>query len=153
MSAERISFDANVLFYSVDRDAGEKRERAIEIIHRAALDLDCVLTAQALAEFFVATTRKGKMRADEAAAQVEDWKTLFGAAPTTGQSLKRAVQVVQQHSIGFWDAMLWAAAREAGVTLLLSEDLQDGRELSGVKLRNPFAEGWEWDAAPPRARR
>ncbi len=142
MSAERISLDANVLFYSVDRDAGEKRERAIEIIHRAALELDCVLTAQALAEFFVATTRKGKMAAKEAEAQVEDWQTLFGAAPTTGKSLRQAIQVVQQHSIAFWDAMLWAAAREAGVTLLLSEDLQDGRELGGVRFRNPFGEGW-----------
>lgn len=141
MSAERISFDANVLFYSVDRDAGEKRERAIEIIHRAAVELDCALTAQALAEFFVATTRKGKMSAEDAAAQVEDWKILFGAAPTTGQSLKRAIQIVQQHSIAFWDAMLWAAAREAGVTLLLSEDLQDGRELGGVRFRNPFGAG------------
>lgn len=146
MSAPRLSFDANLLFYSVDRDAGEKRERAIEIVHRAALELDCVLTAQALAEFYVAVTRKGKMDPADAAAQVEDWRILFGAAPTTGASLKRAIWAVREHTLSFWDAMLWSAAREAGATVLLSEDLQDGRELGGVRFRNPFAQGWSFEA-------
>jgi predicted nucleic acid-binding protein len=147
MNAPRLSLDANLLFYAVDRDAGPKRERASEIIRRSALELECVLTAQALAEFYVAVTRKEKMPPAEAAAQVEDWRILFGAAPTTGTSLKRAITAAREHSISFWDAMLWAAAREAGATLLLSEDLQDGRELDGVRFSNPFAEGWSFETA------
>jgi predicted nucleic acid-binding protein len=49
------------------------------------------------------------------------------------------VRAVEQHSLSFWDAMLWAVVKQAGGTLLLSEDLQDGRELEGVRFRNPFA--------------
>jgi predicted nucleic acid-binding protein len=139
MCAERVSLDANILFYAIDRDAGERHRRAIEVMRRVALDVDCLLTVQALAEFFAATTRKGKMAATEAAAQVEDWLTLFPVAAATPTSLRRALRVMQHHRLDFWDAMLWAAAREAGVTLLLSEDLQDGQVIEGVRFSNPFA--------------
>lgn len=146
MSMLRLSLDTNLLVYSVDRDAGVKRETAIEILRRAARELDCVLTAQALAEFYVAATRKGKMDPEDAAEQVEDWRILFGAAPTTGASLKRAIWATREHTLSFWDAMLWSAAREAGATVLLSENLQDGRELVGVRFQNPFSGSWSFDS-------
>jgi predicted nucleic acid-binding protein len=34
--------------------------------------------------------------------------------------------------------MLWASAQRAGVRCLLTEDLQDGFILQGVKFVNPF---------------
>jgi hypothetical protein len=36
MSAERISLDANILFYTVDADAGEQQEKARKTVRRAA---------------------------------------------------------------------------------------------------------------------
>jgi len=39
----------------------------------------------------------------------------------------------------FWDAMLWATVRRAGVRLLVSEDFQDGQTIEGVRIINPFA--------------
>ena len=53
-------------------------------------------------------------------------------------TLRQAIAAVEEHSVSLWDAMLWATARDAGVTVLLSEDFQDGRELGGVRFRNPF---------------
>jgi len=40
--------------------------------------------------------------------------------------------------VAFWDAMLWASARRAGVKHLLTEDLQDCFTLQGVTFINPF---------------
>ncbi len=45
---------------------------------------------------------------------------------------------VLRHGLTFWDAMLWATAKAAGVTVLLSEDFQHDRVLEGVRFRNPF---------------
>lgn len=42
--------------------------------------------------------------------------------------------------------LFYSAAREAGATVLLSEDLQDGRELGGVRIRNPFSQQWSFEA-------
>lgn len=137
MSVERLSLDANILFYTVDADAGEQQERAREIVRRAAL-ADCFLTLQTLCEFFASTTRKGKLTAAQAAVHVEDWQALFPVVTSTPGSLRLAMRAVEQHNLSFWDAMQWAVAKQAGATLLLSEDLQHDRELEGVLFRNPF---------------
>lgn len=138
MSAKRISLDTNLLFYAIDRDSGERHERAMEIVKQAALQHDCILTLQVLCEFFAATTRKGRMTIEEATAQVNDWQTLFAIVHATSVSFQRAMKAVAQHRLAFWDAMIWSVAREAGVTLLLSEDFQHDRVLEGVRFRNPF---------------
>jgi predicted nucleic acid-binding protein len=137
MSVERLTLDANILFYTIDSDAGELQERAREIVRQAAR-ADCFLSLQTLGEFFASTTRKGKLTAAEASAHVEDWQTLFPVVAATPGSLRLAMRAVQQHSLSFWDAMQWAVAKQAGATLLLSEDLQHDRELEGVRFRNPF---------------
>lgn len=137
MSAERLSLDSNILFYTIDADAGERQERAREIVRQAARG-DCVLSLQTLCEFFASTTRKGKLTAAQAIAHVEDWQTLFPVVAATPGSLRIAMRAVEHHSLSFWDAMQWAVAKQAGATVLLSEDLQHDRELEGVRFRNPF---------------
>jgi predicted nucleic acid-binding protein len=49
-----------------------------------------------------------------------------------------ALEAVRAHRLPFWDAMLWASARRAGVRHMLSEDFQDGFALQGVTFINPF---------------
>ena len=56
----------------------------------------------------------------------------------TTKSLTKAVNAVNVHILSFWDAILWAVACEAGVTLLLSEDFQHDRVLDGIRFFNPF---------------
>jgi predicted nucleic acid-binding protein len=41
-------------------------------------------------------------------------------------------------SFSFWDAMLVEAARTAGVTRLLSEDMQNGRIVGALHIENPL---------------
>lgn len=137
MSVERLSLDANILFYTIDADAGERQEIAREVVRQAALS-DCFLSLQTLCEFVASTTRKGKLTAAQAAAHVEDWQTLFPVVAATPASLHLAARAVENHNLSFWDAMQWAVAKQAGATLFLSEDLQHDRELEGVRFRNPF---------------
>ena len=137
MSVKRLSLDSNILFYTIDADAGKRQERAREIVRQAALG-DCILSLQTLCEFFASTTRKGKLTTAQATAHVEDWQTLFPVVAATPGSLRLAVRAVEHHSLSFWDAMQWAVAKQGGATLLLSEDLQHDRELDGVRFRNPF---------------
>lgn len=151
MSAERFSLDANVFFYAIDSSHPKRHRRAAEIVDRAAVEHECVVAVQAYAEFFAATTRKGKMSVAEAGAQVADWQTLFTTAYPAPGSLQQAIDAVARHGLSFWDAMLWSVVKNAGVTVLLSEDLQDGRELGGVWFRNPFT-ATDPFSQPPRGR-
>jgi predicted nucleic acid-binding protein len=139
MHTERFSLDSNVLFYGIDRAAGRRHLQAASLIDRAAREFDCVVPLQSFCEFFAAATRKGAMPTDEAAAQVADWQALFATAYPGPASLPRALEAVLRHSLSFWDALLLSVVREAGVTVLLSEDMQDGRLLDGVTFRDPFS--------------
>ena len=133
----RLTFDTSVLVYAAHRQARDKHAIAADLVGRAA-SADCVLTLQALAEFYYVVTRKAATPVADAAPFVSDWAGVFEVATADGQALERAMMAVRDHSLAFWDALLWATARHAGCRLLLSEDFQDGRNLGGVRFVNPF---------------
>ncbi len=135
----RFSLDTNVLVYAVDRDAGVRHGLSRALVGRAARS-DCVLAAQALAEFFHATTRKGLLAPAAASALVRDWLDVFHVTSANTATLVDAMDTVGEHRLSFWDAMLWATARQSGCSVILSEDMQDGRRLGGVEFVNPFTE-------------
>lgn len=134
----RFSFDSNILIYSADNQAGQRQLEAIELLQRASRS-DCVLTLQSLAEFFHVAARKKKMPATNVEVHITDWRDTFAIFPADESSLVAAIGIVKRHGIAFWDAMLWATAREAGCRFLLSEDLHDGQTIGGVRIVNPFA--------------
>lgn len=139
MSVDRITLDTNVLIYAIDQDSGDKQEQAIALIEQCVLAHECVLTLQSLAEFYSAVTRKGKVSPVEAKQQVADWQVLFPTVLPSIHSVNHAMNAVEEHSISFWDAMLWTVARENAVNKLYSEDFQPGRVLQGVEFINPFS--------------
>lgn len=46
---------------------------------------------------------------------------------------------MQRYSLSHWDSLLVAAAIEAGVDTLYTEDLQAGAQYETVKVVNPLA--------------
>jgi predicted nucleic acid-binding protein len=137
MSAKRFTLDTNILVYAVDKSDEERHLCAQEVIE-AMLTQDCVLTLQSLGEFYFTVTRKGKLPPIQAKKQVEGWQTLFSVVAAGPATLNRAIAAVEFHQLSFWDSMLWSAARDAGVTMLLSEDFHNGQELGGIRIVNPF---------------
>ena len=135
---ERLALDANILVYSVDAKAGEKRRRARKILERLA-GSGTVIALQALAEFYASVTRKSIVQGPYAAARIVEWRQLFAVVAADGDTLTAAIEAVSRNRMPFWDAMMWATIRTAGATVLLTEDLQDGAVIGGVQFRNPFA--------------
>lgn len=133
----RFTLDTNVLVYAVDRRAGAKHDQARALLPRAAASA-CILTVQALAEFFHATTRKRLLEPARASAFVFDWLEVFEVTAADRHALVDAMNGVREHRLSFWDAVLWATARQAGCVALLTEDQQHGRYLGGVQFIDPF---------------
>ena len=133
----RFSLDANVLVYAADRTAGERHERALHILDRA-VRRDCVLTLQALAEFFYVTTRKRMVARTEAAAQLRDWTTAFPTISADSEALRTALELIVDARFAWWDALLLATAERNGCDIMLSEDMQDGTRFGRVTILDPF---------------
>jgi predicted nucleic acid-binding protein len=42
------------------------------------------------------------------------------------------------HGFSYWDALVLRMAKQTGCRILLTEDMQHGREIDGVRIVNPF---------------
>ena len=133
-----ISLDSNILVYSLDREAGDRHETAAKLVERSVRAGNCVQPLQTLCEFFNVVTRKIGLDRAAAAEVVARWQTAVPVEPVSAEDLTNAIRAVRDHSLPFWDALLWATARRVGVRLLVSEDFQDGRTIEGVRIVNPF---------------
>lgn len=52
-----------------------------------------------------------------------------------------ALALARDHSLAFYDALIVAAALEAGCDTLFTEDMQHGRKFGSLTIVNPFLEG------------
>jgi predicted nucleic acid-binding protein len=50
------------------------------------------------------------------------------------------VKLARTGALSFYDALVVAAAADAGCRVLLTEDMQHGRKFGGVTIQNPFLE-------------
>jgi len=137
MSGERFTLDTNILVYVFDRNSGPRQEAAAQIV-KAAASLDCILTFQALSEFFVIARRKLGMPAATAAAHVRNWLQLLPAAAVGQAAVEQALLEVESGRFSYWDALLLGTAADAGCTIALSEDMKDGARLGTIMVRAPF---------------
>ena len=135
---ERFTLDTNLLVYAIDSAGGARHDAAGQIIQHA-VRLDCWLTIQAVCEFYAAVTRKGIVQPPDAAAQAADWLDLFPCTAASEAAVRTALVDAAVGRASYWDALLVATAGEAGCRVILTEDLVDGADLSGVRIRNPFS--------------
>lgn len=133
----RATLDSNILVYAALEPGSDKGRRAADVIKRAAGG--GVLATQALLEFVAVVRRRAPHAVAHAVAQVDAWVATFETAPTTTAVMRDALRLVQGERFQVWDAVIFAAARQAGATLFLSEDMQDGRTLAGMRIVDPFA--------------
>jgi predicted nucleic acid-binding protein len=63
-----------------------------------------------------------------------------GVRALTSDTHAAALLLARDHSFAFCDALIVASAIEAGCDILYSEDMQHGRVIGGLPIRNPFVE-------------
>jgi predicted nucleic acid-binding protein len=132
------TFDTNVLVYATGPARDAKSRRARDIVARGMRAGTSVLLLQTLAEFSHVTIRKMGMPVGAVRAIVDAWRAVLPVHAAEEGDLASALAAVEAHRLAFWDAILWGTARRIGVRYLLTEDLQDGRVLDGVRFINPF---------------
>jgi predicted nucleic acid-binding protein len=138
----RTFVDTNVLIYAHDIQAGRKQEKAARILGDLWETRTGVLSTQVLQEFYVNVTRKipSPLKRSTARDIIRQYSVWPVVGPDTDM-IVRASELEESHQLSFWDAMIVAAARQAGAGKILTEDLNHGETVDGVAIENPFAEG------------
>lgn len=145
--------DTNILVYRYDSRFPLKQARATELLRTGIADRSLILPHQALVEFVAAATRPRAGQAplltvDEAHREAEDLLTQFPVVYPTEATLRTALRGAALYKLSWFDAHLWAYADERGLDPIWSEDFEDGRLYGRVRVRNPFRDSVQEQAAP-----
>jgi predicted nucleic acid-binding protein len=136
--SDRTFVDSNVLIYAHDVDAKAKHEVAKNAIDELWGQRSGVLSLQVLQEFYVNVTRKIAIPlSKEIARRIVNSYSLW-CVETSPAELASAFRIEDEAKVGFWDALIVAAAVKAGAIRILSEDLNAGQTIGGVRIENPF---------------
>jgi len=133
----RSFFDTNVLVHTDDKAAPAKQRRALDLVAEHRRGGSGVVSLQVLQEYFVTVTRKLHVDALVARRKVELLAEFDVAAPEVTDILA-AIDLHRLHGFSFWDALVLRTAKQAGCRVLYSEDLQEAREIEGLRIENPF---------------
>lgn len=135
----RTFVDTNVLVYAVDAANPTKQERALSILASPTDEWTLVISPQVLSEFYVVVTRRLAQPLEPAEAERCIHELLrLPVVQTDSDTVLTAIEVAREHRLSLWDAQILIAARTGGCSRLWTEDLQDGFELGGVRVEDPF---------------
>ena len=129
----RVFLDANVLVYAQDAGSAKKQRVSREIITRLSASADGVISTQVLQEFYVAATRKLGVPPLAAKGILKTF-AVFETAQVSPALIQEAVDCSILNQLSFWDALILAATAAAGCGVVLSEDLNPGQVILGVKV-------------------
>jgi predicted nucleic acid-binding protein len=138
MLASSVFFDSNVLLYAHDRSDAAKLHSAELWLSEITLRESAMTNLQVLNEVSNVLFKKRKdLSAEEVFSIVDDFAVL-GANSLSWLEVLTARSIRADTGYSWWDCLLLASALELGCSHFLSEDLQDGLEIGGLTIINPF---------------
>jgi predicted nucleic acid-binding protein len=134
-----VFVDTNVLVYTRDASNAEKQATAAAWMEHLWTSAGGRLSVQVLQEYYVTMTGKldPGLPAEEARQDVRDlaaWRPIR----IDEAIVEAAWRIEDRYRFSFWDSLIVAAAQAAGCEAVLTEDLQHGLDIDGLRIADPF---------------
>ena len=132
--------DTNFLVYQLDKRYPAKQRLSREMTRDLVRNGEAVISTQVLQELYVVATTRLKVDPVLAKGIMNRFNNMEVVTVTT-DLISQAADINIQSEVSFWDALVVAAAASANCERLLSEDMNDGQTICGVKVSNPYRNG------------
>ena len=139
MNAESF-IDTNVFVYQLERLDVRKADIADDLIEHGIDTQTACISFQVIQECLNTALRKAEipLTEDEMGRYVTDvLAPLYRVQPDV-RLYQKALEIRARYRFSFYDALIIAAAVEAGCKTLYSEDLTHAQQVEGVTVVNPF---------------
>ena len=133
----RSFIDTNILVYAEASDEPAKQRIALDLLKQLFETTSGVLSTQVLQEYCNVAIKKLKLPAAHIRAQLDLYEQ-FEVVQVTPSIIRTGLDLHQTRSVSFYDAIVLASAQTAGCSVLLSEDMNTGELVGGVRVVNPF---------------
>jgi len=133
--SDKVFLDTNILLYTIGHH-DSRTPTADALVEKGG-----IVSVQVLNELAAVAHRKLKMSWPDVTAALGAIRTLCpSVVPMTAETHDAALLLAARHGFHIYDALIVAAALEAGCGTLYSEDMQSGQVIAGrLTIRNPFA--------------
>ena len=137
---DRYFLDTNIFVYTFDRASAAKRSKARGIVQQALVDKAGVVSYQVIQEFLNLATRRfeSPLPPHDCLLYLDQVLVPLWEVHPTRELYRKSLAVMDETGYSFYDSLIVAGAILAGCGILYTEDLQDGRKIEGIAIRNPF---------------
>ncbi len=132
-----VFIDTNIWVYALSSQDHAKKKVAVELIAKTYRDDMICVSSQVLKEFANFAFRKTRKSAAEINAMLSRIGSYTFVADTK-ELVADGVTGRETWQVGFYDALIIAAANKAGCTTIFTEDLNNGQKYGNVVAINPF---------------
>lgn len=135
--SDRAFIDTNVFVYADDADQPAKRDVARRVITDLATAGRGVVSTQVLTEYVAAARRKLGLTLAQCRQAIVPMCGFDVVVIHPGLVLA-ALDLAAMYQLSHWDGLIVKAASASRCQRLLTEDLQHGQVIDGVRIENPF---------------
>jgi predicted nucleic acid-binding protein len=134
---DKYFLDTNFLVYLFSEIEIEKSEKCSDMLSQLSNHVQFVLSTQVINEFSnIAISKFHKDAID--VKSIIDILSEFEIVINDVDIIKKGIDIKFRYQLSFWDSLIISAAKSAKCNIIVSEDLQDGQVIEGVKIQNPF---------------
>lgn len=136
----RFFLDTNVFVYTFDGRSPSKQKRATDLVESALSSHRGIISYQVVQEFLNIATRKfsAAMPGDEAQVYLSRVLMPLCEVFPDAKLFSQALSISSGMQVSFYDALIVSSAVSGGCRILWTEDLQHGRRIGDLEIRNPF---------------
>lgn len=136
---DKCFLDTNILIYSCDEADLNKKSLCIKFLERICETEIPVISTQSLGEFFNIAVKKLNFSKQDAVFEVQKLVKAFPVYEIRTKNVLHAMEISRSTQFSYWDSLILSMAIDTGCSVLYSEDLNNGQEIEGVKIVNPFS--------------
>ena len=139
MSVERF-IDTNLFIYQLEAADERKRDIADGIIRQGIETGNACISYQVVQECLNTVLRKAEVPLDHSGARsyLDHVLAPLLRVSASVDLYHRGLDIQVRYRFAFYDALIIAAALEAGCTTLYSEDMQHGQRVDTLTIKDPF---------------
>jgi predicted nucleic acid-binding protein len=134
-----IFLDSNIWLYAFLPTQDKEKEHLARTLIQANRN-NIVLSTQVVNEVVSNLLRKGKLKENEIRRVIDSFFEEFQIIALSREILLNASQLRERYLLSHWDGIIVAAALEANVDILYSEDMHHRLSVEkNLKILNPFS--------------
>jgi predicted nucleic acid-binding protein len=134
----KIFIDTNIFIYTLDKYDKTKQKTARKTVKNIVENDIAVISTQVLQEFYNICTMKLHLIPLKVKGYLHNYNENFEVVQNNCEIIERGIDVSIISQISFWDALILAAAEYSKCSVVITEDLNDGQIINGIRIKNPF---------------